>query len=54
MVASLFKDNLKKFPFFDMVVFAIYDKPDSEIFRTFVQIFGPEADPLAGTSKQFN
>jgi uncharacterized protein (TIGR02452 family) len=54
MVASLFKENLKKLPFFDTIVFAIYDRPDSEVFRTFVQIFGPEVDPLAGTSKQFN
>jgi uncharacterized protein (TIGR02452 family) len=44
MVAELLRDNLKLLPFFDKVVFPIYDKPESEVFRSFVQIFGQETD----------
>jgi uncharacterized protein (TIGR02452 family) len=40
VVAELFRENLQKLPFFDTVVFAIYDKPDSDTVRSFVQIFG--------------
>jgi uncharacterized protein (TIGR02452 family) len=54
MVAELFRDNLKKLPFFDMVLFPIYDRPDSESVRAFVQTFGMETDPWAGTTKQGN
>jgi uncharacterized protein (TIGR02452 family) len=42
MVAELFKDNLKKLPFFDKIVFPIFDRYDSETFRSFVQIFGQQ------------
>lgn len=43
LVAELFKENLKKLPFFDRVAFPIYDRSDSEVLRSFVQIFGPVA-----------
>jgi uncharacterized protein (TIGR02452 family) len=54
MVAELFRDNLKKLPFFDTIAFPIYDRSDSDTLRSFVQIFGPEFDPKAGTSAQCN
>lgn len=44
MVAELFRDNLKKLPFFDKVAFPIYDRTDSDVLRSFVQIFGPVVD----------
>jgi uncharacterized protein (TIGR02452 family) len=53
-VAGLFRDNLQKLPFFDKVVFAIYDKRDAEVVRSFVQIFGIETDPNAGTINESN
>ncbi len=40
LVAELFRDNLQKLPFFDKIIFAIYDRPNSEVVRSFVQIFG--------------
>jgi uncharacterized protein (TIGR02452 family) len=40
LVAELFKENLRRLPFFDTVVFAIYDKEDSLALRSFGQIFG--------------
>lgn len=43
LVAELFKENLKKLPFFDRVAFPIYDRSDSDAFRSFVQIFGCKA-----------
>ena len=54
MVAELFRDNLKKLPFFDRVSFPIYDRSDSETLRSFVQIFGPEVDPRTGSKPQPN
>lgn len=42
MVAKLFKENLQKLPFFAKVAFPIYDRPDSETFRAFVQTFGSD------------
>jgi len=44
LVAELFKENLKKLPFFDRVAFPIYDRSDSDVLRSFVQIFGPVVD----------
>jgi len=44
LVAELFKENLKKLPFFDRVAFPIYDRSDSDTFRSFVQMFGPAVD----------
>jgi uncharacterized protein (TIGR02452 family) len=40
LVAELFKENLTKLPFFDNVIFAIYDKVDSEAYLSFSQVFG--------------
>jgi uncharacterized protein (TIGR02452 family) len=54
IVAKLFRDNLNLLPFFDTIVFPIYDRSDSETLRSFVQIFGPVVDPRAGTSTQYN
>ena len=42
LVAELFKENLKKLPFFDRVAFPIYDRSDSDTLRSFVSIFGQE------------
>jgi uncharacterized protein (TIGR02452 family) len=38
-VASMFKHLLKEHPFFDKVVFAIYDAPDSPVYREFEEVF---------------
>ena len=54
LVAELFKENLQKLPFFDKIIFPIYDKSESEVVRSFVQIFGAETDPDAGTINESN
>lgn len=40
VVAQLFKDALDEHPYFDNIVFAIYDAPDSETYLAFEEIFG--------------
>jgi uncharacterized protein (TIGR02452 family) len=40
VVAQLFKDALDKYPYFDNIVFAIYDAPDSETYLAFENVFG--------------
>ena len=44
LVASLFKKALKQLPYFDEVVFAIYDAPDSEVYKAFEEVFGEERE----------
>lgn len=39
-VAGMFQEALVNTPFFDKVVFAIYDSPDSEIYQAFNKVFG--------------
>jgi uncharacterized protein (TIGR02452 family) len=38
-VAKMLKEALKVCPYFDEVVFAIYDSPDSETYRAFEKVF---------------
>jgi uncharacterized protein (TIGR02452 family) len=40
MVAKLFKSALKEMPYFDNIIFAIYDKEDSETYLAFQSEFG--------------
>ena len=39
-VAKMFEEALKVHPYFDEVVFAIYDAPDSDVYRAFEKTFG--------------
>jgi len=39
MVAELFKQALEEHQFFDKVVFAIYDSPESEVYKAFEEVF---------------
>jgi uncharacterized protein (TIGR02452 family) len=43
MVANLFRQALEEYPFFDKVVFAIYDSPDSEVYKAFEEEFKEDA-----------
>jgi uncharacterized protein (TIGR02452 family) len=38
-VAKMFREALKVCPYFDEVVFAIYDSPDSETYKAFEKVF---------------
>lgn len=40
LITQLFRLSLTSMPYFDKVVFAIYDSPDSEVFREFQKEFG--------------
>lgn len=39
-VAKMFVETLKVCPYFDEIVFAIYDSPDSDVYRAFEKTFG--------------
>ena len=39
VVSKLFKDALNEMPFFENIVFAIYDSPDSEVYKSFDKVF---------------
>lgn len=40
VVAQMFKNALDEHPYFDNIVFAIYDAPDSETYMAFDEVFG--------------
>lgn len=42
VVAPMFKAVLEQIPYFDEIVFAIYDKPDSETMKQFKTVFESE------------
>jgi|SRR5690606_7080242 len=39
VVSKMFKSALDEVPYFDEIIFAIYDKPDSEVMRAFKETF---------------